>query len=169
MEPLFQNKYTRTKKDYRAFYLYIYFRTAIFVAVDILMLLLTAVVVLNGILNEVWSFEFFIVLLFYELLRPFCVWHHTKLGHKRDMEQGGESGVESTVNFSENAIALDSSVGTHYDIPYSQIKRVYSAKNHFFLRSSSSFVYIIRKDSFTVGDPASFAEFLHKKGFRVKK
>ncbi len=85
---------------------------------------------------------------------------------KRDAESfDGEPLCDITVTDSEMAHCIKD---TKNGIPLSKIKRAFATRDYMVLVSEANLMYILKKDSFTLGDAKSFWEFLKEKQIKLK-
>jgi hypothetical protein len=86
---------------------------------------------------------------------------------KRDREICGDD-LKVTVIVTEDGLQIAGSVGGEIKIGFDKVKDVIQTKNLILVRSKARLVYILRKDSFSIGTKEAFQSFLKDKGITVK-
>lgn len=87
------------------------------------------------------------------------------LAREKEIFAGGE--IIYTVSVCEDKVIQKTTLGSEFAVDLSNIKKVYKTKNYIVLQSAAKQLYILKKDSFTVGDCESFMAFLRGKGYKI--
>ncbi len=177
METNFENKYTQVSESSKQLYLYWYYKQPLFLVIHILagvnflsgiagiiinLINLEGTLFINSIENILPSMLFILI---FEGILLFSYFANIKTMEKRNTELS-RSEIECTVTVNADGItnyALESS----QNVPLSSIKRAFTTKDYIFVVTRAKLVFILKKDSFTVGDTSGLLNFLRMKGVKV--
>lgn len=177
METNFENKYTQVSESSKQLYLYWYYKQPLFLVIHILagvnflsgiagiiinLINLEGTLFINSIENILPSMLFILI---FEGILLFSYFANIKTMEKRNTELS-RSEIECTVTVNADGItnyALESS----QNVPLSSIKRAFTTKDYIFVVTRAKLVFILKKDSFTIGDTSGLLNFLRMKGVKV--
>lgn len=166
MDILFKNKYARNKEIVKELYRYQYFQRGFFMFFNTLIclsVLANIVIILLGVLSAISNLILGLLLLFYPV---FCYFTQVKMLLKRDKEIfGKEPEIEVIIT---DEYMKDANNEKTAPIEFDKIKVVKQTKNLILIRTKARLIYILPKDTFTVGSKDEFIDFLRKKGVVVK-
>ena len=171
MDILFQSKYTRSAHFYHEVYFYNYFKRPFNVMLMLFMGLLLAVNLLFSVMNS-WkgimtniAVGFGIVFFILYICSYFV---ELNIAKKRDKEVN--SGFETpiyTLSVTEDKIIHSTPSGIEMEIRYAKIPKVLKSKHYIMFMAEDSMVYVMPKDTFTVGDYDGLMKFLQSKNYKV--
>lgn len=81
----------------------------------------------------------------------------------RSWNQYPNKGVTMTYTFYGDRFTEVDEVSGEHEFPYISVTSVNEDDNHYFLFNADNAAHMIRKDSFTEGDPEKFANFIREK------
>lgn len=170
MNPLFENETCRNEAAIKEVYKYWFFKRPLMVGIYLIL----GVYLLSGILGFVFDPESarefifpFVCIVFVTVLMIVGYFNQVKLLVSRDKERANGGDFICTVRISDSEIeqtAFDSKV----NLPIEKVKYVLSTKNYFALVTEARHMFILKKDSFAVGDSIGFIAFLKEKGIKIK-
>lgn len=99
----------------------------------------------------------------YKYFKSISVWK------KRRDELGQNSSSKISVSRDKLYIYRNPDDEEPTEVSFDNMKKVILSKNLILIRSAGNMLYIFPKDSFTVGTPESFLEFLKEKGLKIRK
>ena len=165
MELLFENKFNRSKKDYKESYVKILFSSFL---LPLIILLIFMLIILSLVYpsdygkGETFGIAFSLILYLIILLNN-NIYKLPELSFNRDLEQNHGNSMLSIISFTDEKVIYDSSTNTHLEFPYHYIKSVKKTKNLFLIITKANMIYILRKDSFTKGSSEEFLTFIKSK------
>jgi len=80
---------------------------------------------------------------------------------RRTWKKYPNKGLEMTYTFYNDHFEEEDEVSGKNDFQYLSIKNGNLDDGHFFLFTTGNMAHMLKKDGFVVGDPASFAKFIH--------
>lgn len=168
---LFENKFVREKETVKEIYKYWFFGRPIMICVYVLLGVYALSILLGLIFDPAFAGEFlvpFILLIFTGFLMLISYCSQVKTMNLRDEElaRGRELFCEISVTDSE---IIHSVLENQQSVSIASIKYAFITKNYEVVVSKAQMMYIVKKDSFTVGDADSFISFLRGKGVKIKK
>ena len=170
MEILFENIFVRDKKTAKEIYGYWFFKKPTMVAMySILAAYATACIV--GLIIDFESAKESAFPLFCALLLPVLMIisysSQVKMMVDRDKEMGGGEGISCHVTVTDSELTLTAFDGKN-SVSVDNIKYAFLTKNYIVIVTKARLMYILKKDSFTIGDSDGFIAFLLKKGVKVR-
>ena len=165
MEPLFENKFTWSKKMLREMHYRVFRPWLIWIGVMIALLILVVVFlsVFTGTpLREFLSPPFFVLIAFYVifLLLPL---YQAAMTNKRLIQLYGSAPDVVVLFYDDHFIDQTKQTGAELNLQYSQIKRIMETESLLLLKLRSATFILVDKNGFTRGDAASLKEFLSKR------
>ena len=168
-DPLFKNGFVRDEQAVKELYKDYFIKSKRFRIIYILLAILLPFSYLVSVDSGLDTFFFVLfcsVIVAFMLI--FAYRQNVKITVARDKERcnGKEPFNELTVY--DDRIELDI-LGNNQTLYFSDAKNVSETKNYFIVASRANYVYVFKKDSFTVGTSEEFVEFLKNKGIKVVK
>ncbi len=166
-EPLFKNSFVRDEQTAREIYRDFYF-SGRFKAIYILMLVLLPLSFLISI-DEGFDTFFYVLFCFViiVLFVAFAYRQNVKVMIARDKERCNGQEPRNELTVFEDRIELDM-LENKQTLYFKDIHSVRITKNYINVYSRANFVYIFKKDSFTLGTSEAFVEFLKAKGIKIQ-
>ena len=165
MEPKFINRYTMTKETLREFtwhggrYILVFIIAGIAVLVGFVSFL--EPYIKWGLLDNLP------ILIAAVLLAAWLVYGFFAMinrNWKRMTEQAGGESFVLTMTFSEDGGVIENSrTGSRLELDYAQVRRMLSTKNLIAVITEAKIAYVLRKDSFVLGDAEEFIKFIRAK------
>ena len=176
METRFENSFVRDKQAAKQLYEYWYYRQPLFLVVHIIVGLnfLSGIVgiILNAISPDILFInsteEMLPIMLFilvFEAMLAFSCYSNVNNMAKRDAELSGGQLV-CTITVTDDEI-IHSIPGSSQTLPLSRIKSVFTTRDYIMIITEARHLFILKKDSFTVGDEAGFMSFLRERGIKI--
>lgn len=169
-EPLFKNSFMRDEKALKALYKNHYFKSKLMKVLGAIYLVL----LVNSLISLVlyWYSEFFGFLVLYGMIFGIIMLikykQEIKLNLQRDKELAGEREPIITQTVFEDRIEHEF-CGITQSLDYSNVAYVADLKEYINIITKAKYVYIFKKDSFTLGNAEGFIDFLKSKGIKVQK
>ena len=167
---LFENKFKRGREAMKEIY-YRYFMCG---PVTIAIYIVLALYLVSFIIAAFVSVEAvkqaavpLAMLIFAALLMQFRYRQSVKLAVERDNEISGGEGLDVNITVTEDGFTNISEEGQS-TIGFDRVKSAFVTKNYIAVLTKAKLIYILKKDSFTVGDFDGFVAFLQAKGIKVK-
>lgn len=107
------------------------------------------------------------MLIFAVLLMYFRYRQSVNLAVERDNELSGGEGLDINIAVTEESITNITEDGQS-TVGFDRVKSAFVTKNYIAVTTKAKLIYILKKDSFTVGDYDGFIAFLTEKGIKVK-
>lgn len=164
---LFESTYSRNKYLFKEIYFYHYYKNGIFLILEIIMGISLLANILSLIFDSEPYYYTFGYIAFFLLIQFWGYHKAVKIGMARENEISSNGAVAYTVSIYEDKITQKTSLGSEYTIDFSNIRKAYKTSNYIVLQSAAKQLYILKKDSFTVGDSENFLDFLHEKGYKI--
>lgn len=169
MEILFENKFVRDESTAKEIYGYWYFRKPLMIAVYVALGFYALSCILGFILDfdsARESMPVFAMILFFVAFVLISYRSQVKAMIQRDKEMSGGEPLCCTVSVSSEEITL-STLESRSPVSMSNVKSAFLTKNYIVVITKARLMFILKKDSFTMGDTASFIAFLKEKGIRL--
>jgi len=177
METTFENKFISTPEAAKQLYRYWYFGRPLFIAAHVVMLLnlLSGIVgIILHIINPDIPFintpdriiPVCIFILIIEGLWIFSYFAQIKNYEKRSLELG-RTEVECTVNIDNAGIRSQESLGSSSSVGFDKVQSAFTTKDYIYIMTRAKLIFMLKKDSFTVGDTSGLLNFLRMKGVKV--
>ena len=177
METTFENKFISTPEAAKQLYRYWYFGRPLFIAAHVVMLLnlLSGIVgIILHIINPDIPFintpdriipvcSFILII---EGLWIFSYFAQIKNYEKRSLELG-RTEVECTVNIDNAGIRSQESLGSSSSVGFDKVQSAFTTKDYIYIMTRAKLIFMLKKDSFTVGDTSGLLNFLRMKGVKV--
>lgn len=160
MEPLFENKYNRTKEDYKELYIRKYITNPFVIFACIVLIAYLIYGIVSKYYNAVYISVVFLIAFFILFLKRFRL---AKINYSRILEVNNGKEVEVITTAFDDKLICDSSLGNHLELSYDKVKKTFTTKNLIAVVTNSKLAYILRKDSFTKGTPDEFIAFINSK------
>ena len=164
-EPLFKNRFVRDEKTLKEVYKNHHLKSKRFK-------IIYTICILIQLFSTLFNFGFFLTILFYNvivaILLFFSYHQNVKIAIKRDKEiTNGKELLIETVAFDDR---IEADVfGIHHTLDFDTVDCVNITENYVIINTKARFLYILKKDSFTLGNSEGFVEFLKSKGLRIVK
>ncbi|MBQ6570712.1 MAG: YcxB family protein [Clostridia bacterium] len=164
MEVRYKNEYVRDLDTIKEMLAWSNFKSPIRIA--------TLVLIAVGIIQSVTSYLHFhdntflvslVIWIIFIFLLIFLYKKRVKLYAARDKEVSGGKEEEITVSLYDDKMAIEASSGGSVEVAYSSLKKIYTTKNLIIALSGARLMYILKKDSFTVGSADECVAFLKSK------
>lgn len=167
----FENRYIRTPDDIKEALKYQFFgRTLMRVFYAVMVAFWVSYIVLSAVSTGFSFMEIFVIAfvpVFFAYF--FFIYRRTiKIHNARETEMLGGKPLEVVFTANDEGIRVTSSGGTEVALFYSQIKMVARTKNLIIVVTKSNLMYILRNDSFTIGDEEGFLRFMLENRVKVK-
>lgn len=171
METLFENKYARDKSTAKEIYGYWFFKKPLMIFVYVMLGVYALSCILGFIFDPEGAGELvlpFILLVFCCAAMLISYLSQVKNMVRRDAEmaKGGELLCEVSVSDSEITF---SALESRQSVSLEKIKYAFATKNYISVVTEARLMYILKKDSFTLGDAERFIAFLKEKQIKIKK
>ena len=167
----FENRYIRTPDDIKEALKYQFLdRTLMRVFYSVMAVFWVLYIVLSAI-SKGFSMVEILVIAFFPIcfVYMFFIYRRTvKIHNAREAEMLGGKQLEVVFTANDEGIRASASNGTDVTLFYSQVKMVARTKNLIIVVTKSNFMYILRKDSFTVGNEEDFLHFMLENQVKVK-
>ena len=165
-EPIFKNVFVRDEETLREFYKHNYFASPLFriIYIGYAVLLLMSLLVYDLTLFASYLF----LGLIFALILFFKYSQNLKITVARDKELASGRDMVTEIFVFDDKIE-HTALGNSQALGFESIKRVQQSKNYIYVISNAKLVYIFKKDSFTLGTPEEFIEFLKSKGIKIQK
>lgn len=177
METTFENKFISTPEVAKQLYRYWYFGRPLFIAAHAVMLLNLLSGILGIILHIINPDIPFIntpdriipvcsFILIIEGLWIFSYFAQIKNYEKRSLELG-RTEVECTVNIDNAGIRSQESLGSSSSVSFDKVQSAFTTKDYIYIVTRAKLIFMLKKDSFTLGDTSGLLNFLRMKGVKV--
>lgn len=177
METTFENKFISTPEVAKQLYRYWYFGRPLFIVAHAVMLLnlLSGIVgIILHIINPDIPFintpdriipvcSFILII---EGLWMFSYFAQIKNYEKRSLELG-RTEVECTVNIDNTGIRSQESLGSSSSVSFDKVQSAFTTKDYIYIVTRAKLIFMLKKDSFTLGDTSGLLNFLRMKGVKV--
>ena len=164
---LFESTYSRNKVLFKEIYLHYYYKSGIFLILEILM----GISLLANLLSFIFDSEPYYYtlgyIMFFLLVQFWGYRRMIKISTAREKEISKNGAVVYTVSVFDDKIIQKTSLGSEYTIDFSEIRRTYRTSNYIVLQSVAKQLYILKKSNFTVSDSEKFIVFLREKGYKI--
>jgi hypothetical protein len=167
MDVLFENTYVRDKALAKEFYGYYYLKRKLQVFLQIMLCICFLANLILAILDLPYSVLVLITVPAWFLIHFVSYFSGVNAMVKRDREICGDD-LKVTVIVTEDGLQIAGSVGGEIKIGFDKVKDVIQTKNLILVRSKARLVYILRKDSFSIGTKEALQSFLKDKGITIK-
>ncbi len=173
----FENRFVRGRETAKQIYDYWFYRQPLYMTLHIIMafcFLWSMGFLLIGVMNFGMLFvedinNILLTLLFvvvFEFLIALSCRAQMKAMVSRDAESFGGEPL-CNIEISDTDIT-HSAKETRNTLPLSKVKSAFATKDYIVLVSEARVMYILKKDSFILGGPESFAAFLKEKNIKIK-
>lgn len=168
---LFENKFVRDKSAAKELYGFWFLKRPIMLFIHIAMavcIFFYIITICSGILSfSELSFPIFLIIFYWVLLFvSYLSQVSTMVKRDSELANGGELLCEITVTDRE---ITHISRGNTQSIGFDKVKYAFSTQNYVAVVTEAKYVYMIKKDGFTLGDSESFIAFLCGKGIKVRR
>jgi hypothetical protein len=170
METRFENKFRRGTEAMKEVYFKYFFSgwhmTLVYIALSLYLIswILASIAGSEGIKQIALPTVMMIAML---LLLFFRYRQSVKMAIERDKELSGEDGLEVALTVTDEGIT-HSALANSNTIGFDIVKGVLLTKSYIAVITKARFLYILKKDSFTIGDADGFVAFLREKGIKIK-
>lgn len=168
---LFENKFVREKETIKEIYKHWFFGRPVMICVYVLLCVYALSISLGLIFDPANAGEFlvpFVLLIFTGILMLISYHSQVKTMNLRDEELSGGRELLCEISVTEGEI-VHSVLENRQSVSMASIKYAFITKNYVVVVSKAQMMYILKKDSFTVGDAEGFISFLRGKGVKIKK
>ncbi len=166
MEPLFENTHTRDRQFFKEFYAYALFRRPILICSFAVIILAFSVNLLSFLCFDepvsLWLFVAPAFLLIYVVL----YFANVRISVARENENADGAATVYTVQLTETAVILSTSLGTRIEMEYSKFKKLTLTKHFLLLQTKTKQVFPLKKNGFTVGTYEECRAFLRAKNLK---
>ena len=163
MEPLFENRFTWSKKALREMH-YRVFRPwliGIGVLVALFLLMIVFLSFFSGMpLREFLSPPFFVLIVFY-IIFLFLPLYQAAVTNRRLLQLCGSEPDVVVRFYDDHFVDQTKQTGTELNLQYAQIIRIMETGSLLLLKLKGATFILVDKNGFTRGDAASLIEFLH--------
>ena len=170
MEARFKNKFVRDEDTAKEIYKYWYFKKPLMVVVYVIL----GAYALSCILGFIIDFNsakeampIFAMIVFFTAFIFISYRSQVKAMVQRDKEMSGGEALCCEISVSDDEITL-STLESRSPVSMSNLKSAFITKNYVVVITKARLMFILKKDSFTIGDTESFVAFLREKGIKVK-
>ena len=169
MEILFKNKFVRSKQMLKEIYAYYFFKRPLIIVCDILI----AFCLLNELIFTFLLESFvpnpyiFLVAIVLPVLEFLLYRINVNAQTKRDLETF-KNPPTIEIAFTNDCITYNVADTSNTTLDYSSIKLAVVTKSCIGLITKANLLYMVKKDSFTVGNLDDFLTFIKSKGIKVK-
>lgn len=169
-EPIFKNVFVRDEETLREFYKHNYLAAPLFRIIYIGYAVLLLMSLLASLLAyDLTLFASYLFLgLVFALILFFKYSQSLKITVARDKELANGRDMVTEIFVFDDKIE-HTALGNSQALGFESIKRVQQSQNYIYVISNAKLVYIFKKDSFTLGTPEEFIEFLKSKGIKIQK
>lgn len=171
MNILFKNEFTRTPDAYRALNKYWFFKRPFpvvcfcYFALYIFGLIWAAI---NALIDPSTFLICFITVFALSVFYLFTYFRQIKMVVKRDIEMMGSAEYDVSLVIDEEKITYSSGNNSN-TIQLSSIKKAFRSEGYIFLMTEAKLTFILKEDSFTVGNLEGFLTFLSERKIKINK
>ncbi len=170
METRFENEYVRNEQTAKEVYRYWYFKKPLMIVVYSVL----AVYALSCIFGFIVDFDsaketmpIFAMIVFVTVFMFISYRSQVKAMVQRDKEMSRGEELCCKISVRDDEITL-SALESRTPISMSNVKGAFLTKNYIVIITKARLMFILKKDSFTLGDSDGFIAFLGEKGINVK-
>lgn len=169
-EILFENKFRRDKTTFKEIFFSYFFCSPIVIVYSIISALYTVSFILAIISGPQAVKDSILVMLF--ILFGYAIlfikyFQSVKIASERDNEVSGAEGIDCLITVTNDEI-ISNIKENNVALSFDKLEKAYQTKNYIVVETKAKLSYILKKDSFNVGDADSFIVFLREKGIRIK-
>lgn len=165
-EPIFKNVFVRDEETLREFYKHTYLAEPLF---RIIYIGYAVLLLMSLLAYDLTLFASYLFLgLIFALILFFKYSQNLKITVARDKELASGRDMVTEIFVFDDKIE-HTALGNSQALGFESIKRVQQSQNYIYVISNAKLVYIFKKDSFTLGTPEEFIEFLKSKGIKIQK
>ena len=164
-EPLFKNSFIRDDVAIKEMYKDYFLKSTRF-------RIIYAVCILLQLFSISADLGFFLTILFYNaivlILVAFSYRQHVKISIARDREISNGEDILMDTSVFDDRIEVDI-IDKNHKLYWDSVDYVSISENYVSIRTKAKLIYMLKKDSFTLGSCDDFIEFLKSKGLKIRK
>ena len=168
-EPIFKNVFVRDEETIRELYRCYFFTNSRSKLAYILSPICLVIIFLENVSYDLTPFFIMLCIIVFVFLLAFIQYLRiTKIAIKRNNELlNGEIHSKENLVFDDRIIQVARE--NSFTLLIENIKHVEITQNYIYVISKAGIWYDFKKDSFTLGTPEEFIEFLKSKGIKIQK
>ena len=170
MDSRFENEFVRDEQTAKEVYRYWYFKKPVLVAVYVVLALYAISCIIGFIVDFDGAREYipiFAMICFVVALMIVSYRSQVKAMVQRDKELSHGESLCCKISVSDEEIVL-SALDNRSPVSISNVKSAFMTKNYIVVLTKARLMFILKKNSFTLGDCDGFISFLQEKGIKVK-
>ena len=164
-EPLFKNSFIRDDVAIKEMYKDYFLKSTRF-------RIIYAVCIVLQLFSISTDLGFFLTILFYNaivlILVAFSYRQHVKISIARDREISNGEDILMNTSVFDDRIEVDI-IDKNHKLYWDSVDYVSISENYVSIRTKARLIYMLKKDSFTLGRCDDFIEFLKSKGLKIRK